>query len=515
MFPTDNDFKAQVSLETEAIPVPEDSPFHILFLGDYSGRQNLTQNSEIVPPDFQTYEIDRDNFEEVMKELRISLRLELSESNKENLEIKFNDLDDFHPDNIFQKIPLFSELRDLRKKLLNSQTFEVAAREIRSWFDESSQDVVQENNVTTEPDLNSESSGNLLDDILSDTKASASSYNKVNGESKELNGFIKDIVRSHLIHTDETEQEKLISIVDESTSELMRKILHHPDFKALESAWRGLYFVVRRTDTSNDLKLFLMDVSKQEISDNLKSVENLIDSKVFHKIVTEKPSAVNPEPFALICGNYDFELNVEDAATLMRLAKIGNVLSAPFISQIKPQMLGINSFKNHSSSSDWNLSDETQASKLWTMLRTIPEAVNIGIPMPKFITRLPYSEATEPTETFSFEEFIESSEHDNYVWTNSSFIIALLLAQSFRSYGWEFKQNIINETDGLPVHIFTENGETKIKSCTEIDMTHNACDLLIEQGFMPLINFRNTDKISLADFQSISYPSKSLNSIWS
>lgn len=100
--------------------------------------------------------------------------------------------------------------------------------------------------------------------------------------------------------------------------------------------------------------------------------------------------------------------------------------------------------------------------------------------MPKFMTRLPYSEAIEPTKTFAFEEFTESFEHNNYVWTNSSFIIALLLAQSFRSYGCEFKQNIINEIEGLPVHIFTEYGETKTKSCTEIDMTHNACDLLIE-----------------------------------
>ncbi len=512
MFPTDTDFESQVSLETEAIPVPEDPPFHILFLGDYSGRENLSENGQNLSPDYRFFEIDRDNFEEVMSKLNTSLSLDLRGVGQDALTLNFKELDDFHPDRIFRQIPLFSDLRDIRKRLLNPDLFEVAAEEVRSWFEETSQDEPISDEKGKIPEQ-TESSGNLLDDILSDTKTDVSAY-KNQTNSLELNSFIRDIIQPHIIQTDEEEQERLVALVDESTGELMRKILHHPQFQALESAWRGLYFVVRRTDTSNDLKLFLMDISKAEIADNLKSVKDLTDSDIFQKIVIDKDRTFGGEPWALICGNFLFELNIEDVAALIRLAKIGNTANAPFISQIKPHMLGIESLAENPNVSDWNLSEPTDASKLWTMLRTLPEAASLGMTLPKFLTRLPYGEQTDPTEVFSFEEFRENHQHSHYLWGNSSFVVALLLAQSFSSFGWEFGQRILNELDGLPVHIYNQNGESKTKSCAEINMTHNACDTLIEQGLMPIISFRDTDILKLADFQSIAFPSKPLSCKW-
>jgi type VI secretion system protein ImpC len=515
MFPTDTDFESQVSLETQAISMPEDPPFHILFLSDYSGRENSSKNGENSSPDYQIFEIDRDNFDDVMQKLNTSLRLDLRGIGRNALILNFSELDDFHPDRIFQRISLFSDLRDVRKRLLKSDTFETAAREVRSWFEDSSE--VEQSNADISENIISDisaGSGNLLDDILSDTKAEAVTYRSQPTESVELNSFIRDIVQPHIIQTDEQEQERLVALVDETTSELMRKILHHPQFQALESAWRGLYFVVRRTDTNNDLKLFLMDISKEEISDNLKSSKDLTDSDIFRKIVIEKNKSFGGEPWALICGNYEFELNVEDVAALIRLGKIANISNAPFISHVKPEMLGIESLVDKPNVSDWNLSETTDASKLWTMLRTISVASSIGLAIPKFLARLPYGELTDPTEVFSFEEVTKDFQHKYYLWSNPSFAIALLLAQSFRSFGWEIGRKLLTEIDGLPTHLYSQDGENKTKSCAEINMTHTACDTLIEQGLIPLISFRDTDIIKIADFQSIAFPSKSLNSRW-
>ncbi len=518
MFPTETEFESQVLLQTEAVPVPEDPPFHILFLGDYSGRENLSQITESPLAEQRIFEINRDNFEDVMKKLNVSLRLRLQEAEEETLVLGFRELDDFHPDRIFRQVPLFSELRDIRKRLSNHESFETAAIEVRSWFEENSEKTIKTEKDVAQKILQEKpvSSGNLLDDILTDTKVESDSYNILNGESNDLSGFIRKIVKPHIIQTDENEQKKLVAVVDEAIGELMRRILHHPQFQALESAWRGLYFVVRRTETNQDLKLFLLDIAKQELARNLKSVNDLSDSQFYRKIVSDKSQTIGGEPWALLCGNYEFELNVEDAAALIRLAKIGNTLTAPFISQIKPQMLGIDSLVDNASVGDWNLSDETVEGKLWTALRTIPEAANLGFILPRFLTRLPYGEATEPTEVFSFEEFTESSEHTEYVWANSSFICALLLAQTFSAYSWEFQGKFFDTADNFPTHLYKDdNDEIKTKSCAEINMTHDACDKLIEQGLMPLISFRDSDSVKIADLQSIAFPSKQLNGRWS
>jgi type VI secretion system protein ImpC len=515
MNPAKTNLEAQFSLEREGTPIPEDPPFHILFMGDYSGRENLLNFTRAELPKAHPVEIDRDNFEDVMKKLNVSLRLDLQGDGTDFLILNFKELDDFHPDRIFQQISLFSDLRDLRERLLHPRSFENAAREVRSW-QEDSNDVENTSPEKSEPKKNTtESSGNLLEDILSNKVADSDSYKTPVTDSPELKSFIRAIVRPHLITTDENEQANLIAYVDESISELMKKILHHPHFQALESAWRGLYFVVRRTETSRDLKLFLMDVSKNEATESLKSEKDLTDTGLYREIVTDTFQRMNGDIWALICGNYTFDMSVEDIATLIRLAKIGNITNAPFLSHLNPQMLGIRSIAEKPSSSEWNITEETSEGKLWTMLRTIPESGSLGFAIPRFLSRLPYGERTEPTEVFSFEEFGDDFEHKDYLWSNPSFACAMLLAQSFRSFGWEMGDRLYHDIEGLPIHLFEDDGGTKTKSCAEVNMTHQACDVLIEQGFMPLISFRDTDRVRLGAFQSIAFPSKSLRGRWS
>ena len=300
----------------------------------------------------------------------------------------------------------------------------------------------------------------------------------------------------------------------ETTGELMKKILHHPDFQALESAWRGLYFLVRRAETSNDLKLFILDISKDEITHNLKAVSDLSDSYIYKILVANTVQAPGADPWSLVCGNFEFELNVEDAATLIRIAKLASTANAPFISSVKPQMLGIDSLAETPSPSDWDYEDESDEGKLWTMLRTISEAPYLGLMAPRFLARLPYGAKTEPLEVFDFEEFSETKQHDKYLWTNASYACALLFAQSYAASGWEMSQKLVQELDGLPVYLYKENTETITKPCAETQLTENACEILLDQGLMPLISFRDTDRIRVARFQSIAFPMKPLRGRW-
>ena len=54
-----------------------------------------------------------------------------------------------------------------------------------------------------------------------------------------------------------------------------------------------------------------------------------------------KPRAASPGP--LIVGAYDFLPNVDDAATLVRVSKLAAGADAPFISHMRPDILGVHS----------------------------------------------------------------------------------------------------------------------------------------------------------------------------
>ncbi len=503
MSPEDTNLEGTFTLESGGNVVDDDAPFHILCLGNWSGHGA----NEIELAKRRPMMIDRDNFDDVIRKIRPRLNLDFDGDT--SLSLLFTELDDFHPDNIFQQVSIFDDLREIRKKLKNADTFNEAAREVRSWF--AVKDVTQpvEREVVATIDAD-----NLLDEILSGTSFDASSVKRKSTASTELSQFINDIVQPHIIQTDLAEQSNLLMAVDEIVSDLMRKILHHKDFLALESAWRGQYFLVRRTDTDTDLKIYLLDISKAELSNNLKSVNNLAESIYAQWTSGETLQTTIGEPWAVVCGIYGFSPNVDDIATLMRISQIGNASNTSFISHVSPAVLGVNSLADNPSSKDWNLAEDSTETKLWTALRAAKESEYLGLAMPRFLARLPYGYDTDPTEVFSFEEFNESSEHDNYVWSNPAFAGAYLLAKSFRRNGWEMAENIAREIDGLPIHIYQENSETKSKPCAEIPMTEAGVQKMIDNGIIPLVSFRDSDKIRVASFQSIALSKERIRGRW-
>ncbi|MBC7900383.1 MAG: type VI secretion system contractile sheath large subunit [Saprospiraceae bacterium] len=491
VFSADNDLETKVTLETSKTGVIDEPPFRMLIIGDWSG--DGEKNDVVSRPPI---EIDRDNFDEVMARLRLRLNLG-------DLMVEFADLDDFHPDQLFRRLPVFGEMRDLRRRLVDPDTFYKAAREVRSWFpDADGEKLAAETRDQAPP------SDSLLDSILS--KPSGGAPPPRARASSELSSLISELVRPYIVSVDENEQAGMLAAIDEATSGLMRDILHNQKFQALESAWRGLYFAVRRVETSTDLKIFILNLSKDELTNDLKSAGTVADS-AFYRIAVHTD---DDDAWAAVFGNYAFEPSVVDTATLIRFGQIASTANFPFVSHMRPDVLGIHSLAAQPDPRDWKLSGDTDAGKLWAALRDQPESSYVGMTTPRILARLPYGAETDPSETFSFEEFTDDSEHEDYLWTNSCFVAALLLAQSYSASGWEMARSLIQDIQGLPVHIYEENGETVFKPCAETLLTQNACERLMDFGLMPIISYKNTDHVKLARFQSIADPVTALKGRW-
>jgi type VI secretion system protein ImpC len=502
MFPNDANFESEFTFENSAVPLPEEPPFHILFLGDWSGNSNRKDLDERKP-----FVVDRDNFDEVLKRLNVRLDLDLYDDGNSLLPLQFSELDDFHPDNLFRSVPLFSDLRDVRRRLANPDTFDSAANEVRSWFDSNDESFAADSEIQSQmDDAPPIESDNLLDMILTQPSASTTAVKPQNLDNSELGRFVSKIVSPYLIKIDENEQSKLIAAVDETISELMRNILHQPKFQALESAWRGLYFLVRRLETGSDLKVFILDVFQEELTDNLKSVNDLTDSFLYRQFFSQS--------FAVVAGNYSFGINIDDVATLMRVGKLANVGNAPFISYIKPEIFGIKDFSELNEVSSINVVEDSKESKLWTALRSSSEANFIGLSPMKLLARMPYGEATDSTEAFTFEEFKEAINHDKFLWMNPSFAIVLLLAQSYSLYGWEIGKNLLPDIKDLPLIVYRDEGQAKFKPCAEIVLTENLLEKVLAQGLIPLISFRDSSIVRLARLQSISSITSELIGRW-
>jgi len=60
-----------------------------------------------------------------------------------------------------------------------------------------------------------------------------------------------------------------IGELDKKLSSQVNEVLHHPDFQKLEGTWRGLHYLVHETETGQNLKIRILNVTKKELLKDL------------------------------------------------------------------------------------------------------------------------------------------------------------------------------------------------------------------------------------------------------
>jgi len=133
----------------------------------------------------------------------------------------------------------------------------------------------------------------------------------------------------------------------------MAALLHVPDFQLLESAWRALFFLVRRVETSERLKMYLLDVSKTQLAADLLAAEELRSSGLWKLVEERTVGTPGAEPWAVLVGNYTFEPTRKDAELLARIAKLARAAGAPFLAAASPRLLGCQSVYELPHPRDW------------------------------------------------------------------------------------------------------------------------------------------------------------------
>jgi type VI secretion system protein ImpC len=494
-----------------------ETPFRVAILGDFSGRGNRKQIeiAEAMANRRSTL-IDRDNYDSVFAKMSPRLDLLLGGKDGYPIPLKFSDLEEFHPDSLFRQVQLFQKLRDTREKLSDPETFAQTAGElgIRGTQPGAAAPAPVEPQRDSSADAQQAVSGNLLDQMLEATEQKADQP-RPSRIPDPWTSLVRRIIAPHIVPKADPRQAEALGLLDLATSAQMSALLHLPAFQAIESAWRAVFFLVRNLETSSRLKLLLIDVSKEEISRDLASSQDLSSTGTYRLLVEKTVGTPGSEPWAVLAGNYTFDSSREDAELLGRMAKVAAAAGAPFITGASPGLLGCDSIADLPDRRKWTKQPAPEAVATWTALRRLPEARYLGLTLPRFLIRLPYGKETESTELFDFEEIPDPAAHDDYLWANPAFAATLLLAQTFTEQGWELRPGTLSELTGLPIHIYTREGESRTKPCAEVLMTQTAAEEMIEKGFMPLASLKDQPVIRLVRFQSLADPPSALAGRWS
>ncbi len=501
------------SLKDSVAKACEGTPFRLLVMGDFSGRASrgaLRAAASLV--DLRPIQVDRDLIEELPAKLGAVISLTLAEG-ETPLTLRFEELEDFHPDRLFERVAIFQHLRQVRRELRSPTTYTSAAAEVRSWFNEASPQAKE--NAPPPASPVSAPSTSLLDRVLEATPAVSGDTDKRSAAGDAgWAQFLTTLVTPHLVAADNPQEEELVVAVDNMISALMRAILHHAAFQALEASWRGLHFLLSRLETNEHVQVFLLDFCKEELVADLLPAADLSTTRMYKVLVEKAVETPGAGPWTTLIGDFYFTGNREDAEVLARLAKICTRAGAPFLAGASAQLVGCDDLAATPDPRDWQPALKGKDQSAWEALRAMPEAAFVGLALPRFLLRLPYGEATDPIDRFSFEEMEGIPAHSSYMWGNPVFACASLLGQAFSRNGWQFQPDEMLEVDRLPLHVFKENGEVTTKPCAEILLTQKAAEQILDQGVMVLLSFKDQDKIRLARFQSIAEPLTRLAGPW-
>lgn len=437
--------------QPQAIGTPDpETPFHILVAGNFGG---AGRNRKMVG-------IDRDDFDIVTAFVAPRARVTAPAP----IEISFSELDDFHPDRLFERLAPFQSLRQLRRRLADPTTFAAAAAEI----------------APLPAAAPSEVAGRSGADLLSMMLGEAPAAKPAPARSSDWDRMLREMVAPYAVPGADPRQPELLAQTDAAIAGQMNAVLHDPAFQALEAAWRGLYFLARRLETGEDLKIFLLDLPQEELA-----TEEGINTLV---------RTLADGPWSVLAGLWNF--GTEDEALLERLASLAATARAPLIAGLAPDVVGLTG--------------------AFAKLRRSPDARWLGLAVPRFLLRLPYGAKTSAIDSFEFEEMPAPPVHERYLWGHPALACACLLGETFSRYGWEMRPGTLSTIDGLPAHIYKGDGlASELKPCAEVLLTEDAALLLMERGLIPLASIKDSDSVRVVRFQSVADPLALLAGKWS
>jgi len=301
-----------------------------------------------------------------------------------------------------------------------------------------------------------------------------------------------------------------IAQIDRLISIQLNEVLHHPSFQKLEATWRGIKYLMDQSETNDMLKIKVLNASKKDLLRDLQRAPEFDQSALFKKVYEEEFGVFGGAPFAAMVGDYEFGRGPEDLELLEKIGQVASAAHAPFLSAASPSLMNLSDYTQLGAPRDMSkIFDSTEYAK-WKSFRQSDDSRYVALTLPHILMRQPYGEETKQIEAFAYEEAVDGRDHSKYLWGNAAYGLAARMTSSFAKSGWCASIRGVEGgglVEGLTAHNFrTDEGDVALKCPTEVTITDRREKELADQGFVPLVHCKGTDKAAFFSVQTVNKP---------
>jgi len=310
--------------------------------------------------------------------------------------------------------------------------------------------------------------------------------------------FIESVARSaHSVDKiDKAVLDHHIAEIDRKLSVQLDEIMHHDKFQQMETAWRSLKFLVDRTDFKKNVKIDILDISKDEMAEDFEDAPEIIQSGLYKHVYTQEYDTPGGEPYAAMVSNFAFDSSPSDINLLQNVSKVAASCHCPFMGSATPKFFGKENVSDLTKIEDLHSYMERSEFLKWNSFRQTEDSRYVGLTLPRFLLRLPYGPENTPVKEFNYTEQVTGEDHNKYLWGNASFSFAANMVRSFVDNGWCVQirgPESGGKVEDLPIHFFDVGKGKQMKIPTEILIPETREFEFAFEGFIPLSFYKNRD----------------------
>lgn len=456
-------------------------PTQVLVIGDFSGRQSRGECDSHGLAQRKLHRIDKDSFEQVFATLNVALKLAVAEQ-----PLRFEELDQLHPDYLYQNLDLFARYRQLLRQLRSHAHYQSAVQALTEEGIASPAKTAEQDELA---DTDTPASASLLDDMISAGSTQPAAF--------DIAALIRQTVAPYIEPARDPKAGEYIAAVERAIGDMMRKLLQEPHFKALEASWRSLDWLNRRADTDREVHVHLLDASKQELANDWQNADADMQRTQLGRRLIEGAGVPGEAKIDYLLLDTPITDADSDAQIVEYFAQLAGAVGADVLVGADAAQLGLEQAAEVAVETD--VSQSPLQTEQWRELRQRPLAHNVYLAAPGFLVRLPFGERSNRIGSLQFEEAITPSALATYVWGNSAYL--LVLSQLRRPQGAEQA----GQSDGtsarlgnMPIYVFRDaEGDECVVPAAGVFLSSKYVTQLEQLGITPVQSVKNSDEILL------------------
>ncbi len=231
----------------------------------------------------------------------------------------------------------------------------------------------------------------------------------------------------------------LIASIDESISQQLELVIQAGCFKKLEALWRNLQALAGDGYPKGQVRIRILDMTWQQLSDDLNLSFTLQDSSLYRRIYQQEFSTSGGHPFGLLVVDHAVTADLDpvsghdDLYTLQLLGQLGHEALCPTLLPVAEDFIGTGDpdvWTDPERVRRILTSDDFSG---WRRLRSEQASQFIGLTLPSIRVREPW---TNYQDQFLFNEQPALGHDSSTLWGNSAFSLARNILREYCRISW-------------------------------------------------------------------------------